>query len=162
MKRCANRRYQRRCAGDIGGYRLHIHCTGSGSPTVILESALPAVLDVRDLLRLTAEQQASLAKLQQLVVEHVLSESQLSFSTGDTWPAPAPLASDLVVAIDAPNVVSSADEVPSDPDVVRLPEPEPVPAASATTSAESGTVLSEQEVVAACVPLAAGFGSEPA
>jgi pimeloyl-ACP methyl ester carboxylesterase len=27
---------------DIGGYRLHIHCTGAGSPTVILESALPA------------------------------------------------------------------------------------------------------------------------
>ncbi|HEY0582880.1 MAG TPA: alpha/beta hydrolase, partial [Chloroflexota bacterium] len=27
---------------DVGGYRLHIHCTGTGSPTVILESALPA------------------------------------------------------------------------------------------------------------------------
>jgi pimeloyl-ACP methyl ester carboxylesterase len=27
---------------DVGGYRLHLHCLGSGSPTVILESALPA------------------------------------------------------------------------------------------------------------------------
>jgi pimeloyl-ACP methyl ester carboxylesterase len=25
---------------DVGGYRLHIHCTGNGSPTVILESGL--------------------------------------------------------------------------------------------------------------------------
>src|SRR5512133_1842630 len=23
---------------DVGGYRLHIHCTGSGSPTVVIES----------------------------------------------------------------------------------------------------------------------------
>ncbi len=22
---------------DVGGYRLHLHCTGTGSPTVILE-----------------------------------------------------------------------------------------------------------------------------
>jgi pimeloyl-ACP methyl ester carboxylesterase len=27
---------------DVGGYRLHLNCIGSGSPTVILESALPA------------------------------------------------------------------------------------------------------------------------
>ena len=26
---------------DVGGYRLHIHCIGEGSPTVILESGLP-------------------------------------------------------------------------------------------------------------------------
>jgi pimeloyl-ACP methyl ester carboxylesterase len=26
---------------DVGGYRLHIQCVGAGSPTVILESALP-------------------------------------------------------------------------------------------------------------------------
>src|SRR3954471_14646666 len=25
---------------DVGGYRLHLHCTGSGSPTVVLESGL--------------------------------------------------------------------------------------------------------------------------
>ncbi|MFO1436470.1 MAG: alpha/beta hydrolase [Gammaproteobacteria bacterium] len=25
---------------DVGGYRLHLHCTGSGAPTVILESGL--------------------------------------------------------------------------------------------------------------------------
>jgi pimeloyl-ACP methyl ester carboxylesterase len=25
---------------DVGGYRLHIHCTGSGSPTVVLEAGL--------------------------------------------------------------------------------------------------------------------------
>src|SRR5438876_9931029 len=25
---------------DIGGYRLHINCTGTGSPTVILDAAL--------------------------------------------------------------------------------------------------------------------------
>jgi hypothetical protein len=35
-----------------------------------------SALDVRELLPLIAEQQASLGKLQQLVVEHVLSESQ--------------------------------------------------------------------------------------
>ena len=23
---------------DVGGYRLHIHCSGSGSPTVVIES----------------------------------------------------------------------------------------------------------------------------
>jgi pimeloyl-ACP methyl ester carboxylesterase len=28
--------------GDVGGYRLHLHCLGSGGPTVILESALGA------------------------------------------------------------------------------------------------------------------------
>jgi pimeloyl-ACP methyl ester carboxylesterase len=27
---------------DVGGYRLHLHCLGSGSPTVVLESALGA------------------------------------------------------------------------------------------------------------------------
>ena len=26
---------------DVGGYRLHIHCTGEGSPTVVLEAAAP-------------------------------------------------------------------------------------------------------------------------
>src|SRR5919199_1482798 len=25
---------------DVGGYRLHVQCTGSGSPTVVLEAAL--------------------------------------------------------------------------------------------------------------------------
>ncbi len=28
---------------DVGGYQLHIHCTGAGSPTVILESAFPGI-----------------------------------------------------------------------------------------------------------------------
>jgi hypothetical protein len=98
-----------------------------------------SALDVRELLRLIAEQQASLAKLQQLVVEHVISQSQPGPSTVNTSPAPA--ASDLVGTRDAPNVVSSADEVPSDPDVVRLTEPEPLPAALASTPPESGAVL---------------------
>ena len=26
---------------DVGGYRLHINCTGSGSPTVVVESGVP-------------------------------------------------------------------------------------------------------------------------
>ncbi len=25
---------------DVGGYRLHINCTGSGSPTVVIEAGL--------------------------------------------------------------------------------------------------------------------------
>jgi pimeloyl-ACP methyl ester carboxylesterase len=25
---------------DVGGYRLHLNCTGSGSPTVVLQSGL--------------------------------------------------------------------------------------------------------------------------
>jgi len=25
---------------DVGGYRLHLYCTGQGSPTVVLESGL--------------------------------------------------------------------------------------------------------------------------
>ena len=43
---------------DVGGHRIHLHCTGSGSPTVVLESGLglPALLwrDVQpDVARLT-------------------------------------------------------------------------------------------------------------
>ena len=98
-----------------------------------------SALDVRELLRLIAEQHASLGKLQQLVVEHVLSESQPGPSTVNTSP---PAANDLVATRDAPNTVPSADEVPSDPDVVRSTQTEPVPAASASTSPESGAVLS--------------------
>jgi hypothetical protein len=97
-----------------------------------------SALDVRELLRLIAEQQASLGKLQQLVVEHVLSGSQGERSTAVTSPAP----SQLVAAIDTSNVVSLEDEVPSDPDVVRAAESEPVPAASTSTPPESGAVLS--------------------
>lgn len=26
---------------DVGGYRLHMHCLGTGQPTVILEAGLP-------------------------------------------------------------------------------------------------------------------------
>jgi hypothetical protein len=60
-----------------------------------------SALDVRELLRLIAERQASLAKLQQLVVEHVLSGSQLDPSTVNT-----PLASsDVVAAVVSPIVV---------------------------------------------------------
>ncbi|MEV1172441.1 hypothetical protein [Nonomuraea sp. NPDC049784] len=25
---------------DVGGHRLHVHCTGSGAPTVVLEAGL--------------------------------------------------------------------------------------------------------------------------
>jgi pimeloyl-ACP methyl ester carboxylesterase len=28
---------------DVGGYRLHLHCTGQGSPTVVLESGLAGI-----------------------------------------------------------------------------------------------------------------------
>jgi len=27
---------------DVGGHRLHLHCTGTGSPTVVLEPGLGA------------------------------------------------------------------------------------------------------------------------
>ena len=66
-----------------------------------------SALDVRELLRLIAEQQASLGKLQQLVVEHVLNESQLDTSTVSC--AAAPAASDLVTEIVASNLVSAAE-----------------------------------------------------
>jgi hypothetical protein len=62
-----------------------------------------SAMDVRELLRLIAKQQASLGKLQQLVVEHVLNESRLDPSTVSCPPAPA--ASDLVTEIVASNVV---------------------------------------------------------
>ncbi|MEE8608395.1 MAG: alpha/beta hydrolase, partial [Nitrospiraceae bacterium] len=26
---------------DVGGYRLHLYCTGEGNPTVVLDSGLP-------------------------------------------------------------------------------------------------------------------------
>jgi hypothetical protein len=100
-----------------------------------------SALDVRELLRLLAEQQASLVKLQQLVVEHVLADSQPDSSTIHTPPAPP--ASDLVAAIDASNVVSPAQETPSDPDLARSTESEPVPAAPDSAPPESGAVLSE-------------------
>ena len=107
-------------------------------------------LDVRELLRLIVEQQASLAKLQQLVVEHVLSESQPGLSTADTSSAPA--ASDLVAKRDAPNVVPSADEVPSDPDVAPSTQTEPVPAAPASSPPESGAVLSNPPATTSLPP----------
>jgi hypothetical protein len=71
----------------------------------------------------------------------VLAESQPDSSTIHTPPAPA--ASDLVAAIDASNVVSPANETPSDPDVARSTEPEPVHAALDSTPPESGAVLSD-------------------
>jgi len=83
----------------------------------------------------------SLRRLQQLVVEHVLSESQRGLSTVNTSSAPA--ASDLVARIDASNCVSPAHDLPSDPEVVRSTEPEPVPVAPASTQAESGAPLSD-------------------
>jgi hypothetical protein len=100
-----------------------------------------SALDARELLQLLAEQQASLVRLQQLVVEHVLSESQLDPSTVNTSSAPA--ASDLVAAIDASNVFSPAYERPSDTEVVRSTEPEQAPAALASTPAESGALVSD-------------------
>ena len=107
-----------------------------------------SALDVRELLRLLAEQQASLVKLQQLVVEHVLSESQLDPSMVNTPPAPA--ASDT--AKDASNVVSATNETQSDPDVVRTTEPEPIPAALASTPPESGAALSDPPDITAPPP----------
>jgi hypothetical protein len=73
---------------------------------------------------------SKLVKLQQLVVDHVLSESEPGPSTVNTSLAPA---SDLVAAIDASNAVSCAQETASDPDVVRATEPEPASAAPAST-----------------------------
>ena len=98
-------------------------------------------LDVRELMRLIAEQQASLVKLQQLVVEHVLSESQLDPSTVNTPPASA--AEDPVAAIDARNGVSATREIPSDTDIARTTEPEPVPAALASAPPETGALVSD-------------------
>jgi hypothetical protein len=100
-----------------------------------------STLDVRELLRLIAEQQVSLGKLHQLVVEHVLSESQLCLTMVNTsW---APAATDPVLAIDTPNVVSPPLETPSDPDVVRSTEPEPIAATRAPTATESGAAVSD-------------------
>jgi hypothetical protein len=100
-----------------------------------------STLDVRELLRLIAEQQASFVRLQQLVVEHVLSESQPGFSTVNTPPAPA--ASHPVAATDVSNAAPPAYHTTSDPEVVRSTEPEPVPAAPASTPLESGAALSD-------------------
>jgi hypothetical protein len=98
-----------------------------------------SALDVRELLRLLAEQQASLAKLQQLVVEHLLSESQPGPSSVNTSPA----TTDPVAPIDASNVVGPADETPSDQKVVGSTEPEPSPAETASTPPEGEAVLSD-------------------
>jgi hypothetical protein len=95
-------------------------------------------LDVRELLRLIAEQQASLGKLQQLVVEHVLSESEPGPSTVD---ASSAAANDLVTTIDATNVVSSAHSTPSDPDLVSPTEPGAVPAVPTSTPPDSGAAF---------------------
>ena len=100
-----------------------------------------SALDVRELLRLLAEQQASLVKLQQLVVEHVLSESRLDPSTVNTPPVSA--AKDPVAAIDARNGVSTTCEIPSDTDVARTTEPEPVPAALTSAPPESGALVTD-------------------
>ncbi|HLZ30478.1 MAG TPA: hypothetical protein VKV73_24435 [Chloroflexota bacterium] len=100
-----------------------------------------STLDVRELLRLIAEQQASFVKLQQLVVEHVLSESQPGFSTVKTPPAPA--LSHPVAATDVSNAAPPAYHTTSDPEVVRSTEPEPLHAAPASTPHESGAALSD-------------------
>ena len=100
-----------------------------------------SVLDARELLRLIAEQQASLGKLQQMVIEHVLSETQLDLTTVTTWSTPA--SRDLVAPIDAPNVDPPAYETPTDTDVVPSTEPEPTPALPASTRLESGAALSD-------------------
>jgi hypothetical protein len=100
-----------------------------------------SALDVRELLRLITEQQVSVVKLQQLLIEHVLSESQLDPSTVNSPPAPA--GNDQVTATHASCGVSPANEVASDPDVARSTEAEPVPAAPASTPPESGAVISD-------------------
>jgi hypothetical protein len=100
-----------------------------------------SALDVLQLLRLIAEQQASVVKLQQLVVEHVLSEFEPGPSTINT--ASARAATDLVAATDASNVDSPAYETPADMDVVRSTEPEPIAAARAPTQTETGAALSD-------------------
>src|SRR5262245_16121704 len=79
--------------------------------------------------------------LNQLVVEHVLSESRLDPSTVNTPPA-AP--SGAVAASDARNGVTLACERQSDPDVVCSTEPQPVPAVPASTPPASGPVLSDR------------------
>jgi hypothetical protein len=107
-------------------------------------------LDVRELMRLIAEQQASLASLQQLVVEHVLSESQPGPSTVNT--SSAPTASDLVATRDTPNVVPSADEAPSGPDIVHSTKPEPIPAVLASSPPESRAVVSDPPATTAPPP----------
>ena len=48
-----------------------------------------AALDVRELLRLMCEQQATLSKLQQLVFEYALSETRPDLVTGSTPVVPA-------------------------------------------------------------------------
>jgi hypothetical protein len=70
-------------------------------------------LNVRELLRLLVEQQATLVKFQQLVVEHVLSESRPDPVTGGTSIASA--ASDLGAAPNA-MVSSPLPEVLGQPD----------------------------------------------
>jgi hypothetical protein len=102
-----------------------------------------SALDVRELLRLIAEQQGTLVKLQQLVVDHVLSESQPRASTGDTRPARA--ARDLVVELDASEVVSPARQTPSDPDGVRSTQPEPGPGPPVSTPPEGAGVSDPSE-----------------
>jgi hypothetical protein len=100
-----------------------------------------SVLDACELLRLIAEQQASLVKLQQLVVEHVISESQPDPSTVNTPPAPP--ATDLVAEMGALIVVSPAHDLPCDTDVVPSTEPEPASATAASTPLESSAALSD-------------------
>jgi hypothetical protein len=102
-----------------------------------------SALDVRELLRLLAEQQASFVKLQQLVVEHVLSESQLGNWTVNTSSAPA--GSDLVAEKDAANVDSPAYETTVDTDVVPSTEPEPTPALPASTPPDRAVVSDPPE-----------------
>jgi hypothetical protein len=62
-----------------------------------------SALNVREVLRLIAEQQATLGKLQHLVVEHVLGETRPDSAPGSTQVAHA--ANDLVVAAASPPIV---------------------------------------------------------
>jgi hypothetical protein len=99
-----------------------------------------SALNVRELLLLLAEQQATLVKLLQLVVEHVLSESRPDPPTIDT---PVVRTDDPVIAPPVSTVISPTTETvaPSNLDIVSSSEREPVATAPALSPPESGASL---------------------
>jgi hypothetical protein len=97
-----------------------------------------SALNVRELLRLIAEQQATLVKLQQLVVEHVLAESRPGPTPGVVVVAPAvtDAASDPMVVPPQPATLAPADQHQA-----TSSEPEAVPSPAASTKPEKGAAL---------------------
>ena len=99
-----------------------------------------SALNVRELLRLIAEQHATLVKLQQLVVEHVLVESRPGPTPGVVVVAPAATdaASDPMVIPPQPATLAPADQghaTSSEPEAV------PSPAASTKPVLENSAAL---------------------